>query len=235
MSNRVRVLVLSTIAAMALACPDEEPVASADAQLRDAASPTDTGEAVDTDANLVDDASTAQDASADASDADLGSADADGEDASADAGLPPDLGPPDTGAPMDSGPPADSGAPFDGGASDAGICPETLLDSVIVDCSGAYAYARIFGTRPMQAGCPDFVRLLGTRYPDISSALTGENCNTNCIWQAFQSVSFIDHCNRRNGYIVFRTRSSGSCPDLYEFSNGIFLSVAAWTMATPCP
>ena len=75
---------------------------------------------------------------------------------------------------------------------------------------------------------------LGNDYPDIQAAIAGEGCSPTCVYKPFQSVSFIDHCNRRNGYIVYRAQDP-SCADLYEFSNGLFPSVAAWEQATPCP
>lgn len=136
-----------------------------------------------------------------------------------------DLGAPDRGSSLDA-------APADLGEADAGACNDTVLDSVILECPSGYEYARVVGTRPVQRGCPDEILLSGTRYPDLPSAIAGAACNQSCVWRASMSVSFVDHCNRRNGYIIFRARG---CDDLYEFSNGLFPSVMAWTQATPCP
>lgn len=169
----------------------------------------------------------------DAGHADAGSEDAGGEDA----GMP-DQGEADQGV-NDVGL-ADSGAldtgPLDQGTSDAGpTCNDVLLDSVIVECSGSYAYARIFGVRPRVRGCDDSVLLLGSRYPDVPTAITSLGCGTDCIWQASMSVSYVDHCNRRNGYIVFTASDPTKCPSLYEFSSGIYASVMDYEADTPCP
>lgn len=157
-----------------------------------------------------------------------------------DTGAPPDSGSADTGVPdvgiaeagttPDAGE-ADAGAPADAGAVDGGVCNYIDLNVCVVDC-GAYEYAHQFVDT--LGGCPDYYRLRGNDYPDINAALAGESCNTTCIYKAFQSVSFIDHCGRRNGYIVFTAPDAG-CADLYEFSSGLYGSVADWQAATPCP
>ncbi len=146
----------------------------------------------------------------------------------ADAMTLPDMGPPDLGT-IDMGPP-DLGTP-DQGLPDSGACNYILLDAVIVDCGGTYRYARVL--RDQNSICPDVVELNGQRYPDIRSAIGGEGCNSSCIYQAGTSVSFIDHCGRRNGYIIYRA-SGMNCPELFEFSNGLYLSVSDWEANTPC-
>ena len=123
----------------------------------------------------------------------------------------------------------DAGSP-DAGSPDAGTCDYLDLDICVLDCGGL-VYGR--GFRDLQGMCPDFFRLRGHDYPDVAAALVGESCNTACIWKAAISVSFIDHCGRRNGYIVFEAPGEG-CADLYEFSSGLYMSVADWQAVTPC-
>lgn len=160
---------------------------------------------------------------------DLGTEDSGAEDSGVEDSGVEDSGPPDTG-PADTGPP-DTGV-IDAGRPDAGQCDYLELTVCIVECAGANVYARALTDR--NAVCPDIVRLLGNDYSDIRAAVTGEGCNSTCIYKPFQSVSFIDHCRRRNGYIVYRANDS-SCQDLFEFSSGLFDSVADWQLATPCP
>lgn len=214
-----------------LACAEAEDGLS-DAAARDAATPSDAGELADagaadadpTDAGPPDlgphDSGIADAGIEDAADADGGALDADGPDAAAPDAA--DVGPADAG-------PTDTGA-SDATASDAGGCDYVNFSECVVDCNGTFTYAREF--RDTNGRCPPFVRLNGTDYPDVRAAIAAESCSGACLYKAFQSVSFIDHCNRRNGYIVY---TAANCPDLFEFSNGFFTSVADWEMATPCP
>lgn len=206
-------------------CPESEPLGDA--------GPADTGStAADTgvwpDATAAD-SGTAEDTGVaeDGGDLDSGAKDAapmdagTRPDAQADAGDEPDAGPIDSGdVPQDAGP-----------TPDAGACNYIDLSVCIVEC-GAYTYARQFVDT--LGVCPDYYRLNGNDYPDISAAIAGESCNAACVFKAFQSVSFIDHCGRRNGYIIYRARDT-TCGELYEFSSGLFSSVADWEAATPCP
>ena len=156
--------------------------------------------------------------------------------AEADAGTSADGGEAEADAAVDAGPP-DGGAAEDGGepAADAGAstCRYDLGEMHIVLCGGAPTYLSElvdFADR----SCPPRYVLGGTTYGSLSDALTGEGCSDQCLYRAAMSVSFIDHCGRRNGYIVFRAPDPGACPDVYEFFNGLFPSVEAWERDTPC-
>ncbi len=210
-------------------CPESQPLGDA--------GPADSGASA-ADSGLWPDASSADTgASEDAGGLDSGAEDAavmdaqTSPDAQPDSGAQPDAGPIDSGEPPeDAGPLGDAG-PDAGPRPDAGACNYIDLSVCIVDC-GTYTYARQFVDT--LGVCPDYYRLNGNDYPDINAAITGEACNSACIFKAFQSVSFIDHCGRRNGYIIYRARDT-KCGELYEFSSGLFPSVADWQAATPCP
>jgi hypothetical protein len=200
---------LLTACAEELGALDAQPGPDAQA---DAATVTDSGlvdagaeDAMSTDA-AAEDATFADAASPDATPADAEPGDAALADAEVDAGTP------------------------DAGPGDAGSCDYLDLDICILDC-GTLQYGR--GFQDLQGQCPDFFRLQGNDYPDVAAAIAGEGCSAACIWKASVSVSFIDHCGRRNGYIIFRALGDG-CSDLYEFSNGLFRSVADWQAVTPC-
>ncbi len=124
---------------------------------------------------------------------------------------------------------ADAGV-LDASDPDAGSCNYLSVDDSLVSCAGNYVYASYL--QDQNGRCPNVWRLLGNDYPDVASAIAGEGC-LNCEWRPFQSVSFIDHCGRRNGYIIFRS-ADPMCPDRYEFSNGYYDSVEQWERDTPC-
>lgn len=145
-----------------------------------------------------------------------------GEDAAArDARAAEDAGTPDAGV-------------ADAGRRDVGACAHVVLEERIVACPAGYRYARRMGVQPARRACPEYVTLQGARYASVRAAIQGEGCRADCVWRPFRSVSFIDHCGRRNGYIVFRAGDPEVCPDLYELSSGIFESLEAWEAATPC-
>lgn len=181
----------------------------------------------------------AQQAEAGARDAaapDAASADAE---APADTGATPDATA-DSGVAEDamSGPadamsgPVDASAPYDGG----GACEFLDLDIFIVRCGNRPSYLRGFREVNMQAGCLPYWTLEGGTFTSSTAAVAGASCSPTCLYRAGTSVSFIDHCGRRNGYIVFvDDRDPVACPDLYEFSTGLFPSREAWENDTPCP
>lgn len=172
----------------------------------DSGAPTDLG--VPTDVGFAEDAGAAADAGV------------------ADTGLPEDSGLVDAGPAADAAPAVDAG-PWDGGAA----CDFLDLQVCIVQCPSGFEYLREFSDVNMTAGCAPFSMLLGNRYATTPAAIQGEGCSSQCLYKASTSVSFIDHCNHRNGYIIFR---AAGCPDLYEFSNGLFPSREAWEAATHC-
>ncbi|MCK6550277.1 hypothetical protein L6R52_30860 [Myxococcota bacterium] len=145
-----------------------------------------------------------------------------------------DVGALDTGVePTDTGvEPADTGVePGDGSTLDATPnCLYTAVDDRLVVCPGGYRYVSLFRD-PGAIGCPDYWEVDGRRAMTMADAITAASCSAACLYQATQSVSFIDHCGRRNGYIVF---TAPSCPDVYEFSNGYYRSVAEWQSETSC-
>lgn len=181
----------------------------------------------------------AQQAEAGARDAaapDAASADAE---APADTGAAPDATA-DSGVAEDamSGPadamsgPVDASAPYDGGSA----CEFLDLDIFIVRCGNRPSYLRGFREVNMQAGCLPYWTLEGGTFTSSTAAVAGASCSPTCLYRAGTSVSFIDHCGRRNGYIVFvDDRDPVACPDLYEFSTGLFPSREAWENDTPCP
>ena len=179
----------------------------------DAGSVADAGFVVD--AGVVADAGVAEDAGAVA---DTGVLE--------DAGFPDDSGLADAGLAADAAPAVDAG-PWDGGAG----CDFLDLQVCIVQCPSGFEYLREFSDVNMTAGCAPFSMLLGNRYATTPAAIQGEGCSSQCLYKASTSVSFVDHCNHRNGYIIFR---AAGCPDLYEFSNGLFPSREAWEAATHC-
>ncbi|MFO0722332.1 MAG: hypothetical protein U1E65_01030 [Myxococcota bacterium] len=151
----------------------------------------------------------------------------------ADSGVPPDSGAfpdaaelPDVGTSSDAGARADTG-PWDGGAA----CDYIDVMVAIVSCPGGYEYVREFVDTNQNPACAGFSMLFGNRYPTTLDAIHGEGCSDTCVYRASMSVSFIDPCGHRNGYIVF---AAPSCPDLYEFAEGLFPSRAAWEEALHC-
>lgn len=128
--------------------------------------------------------------------------------------------------------PADASAPYDGGSA----CEFLDLDIFIVRCGNRPSYLRGFREVNMQAGCLPYWTLEGGTFTSSTAAVAGASCSPTCLYRASTSVSFIDHCGRRNGYIVFvDDRDPVACPDLYEFSSGLFPSREAWENDTPCP
>lgn len=128
--------------------------------------------------------------------------------------------------------PVDASAPYDGGSA----CEFLDLDIFIVRCGNRPSYLRGFREVNMQAGCLPFWTLEGGTFTSSTAAVAGASCSPTCLYRASTSVSFIDHCGRRNGYIVFvDDRDPVACPDLYEFSSGLFPSREAWENDTPCP
>lgn len=128
--------------------------------------------------------------------------------------------------------PIDASAPYDGGSA----CEFLDLDIFIVRCGNRPSYLRGFREVNMQAGCLPFWTLEGGTFTSSTAAVAGASCSPSCLYRAGTSVSFIDHCGRRNGYIVFvDDRDPVACPDLYEFSSGLFPSREAWENDTPCP
>ncbi|MBK6690159.1 MAG: hypothetical protein IPG45_37185 [Deltaproteobacteria bacterium] len=158
---------------------------------------------------------------------------ADAADAGADGGpdATPDAGPADADAPdaddLDAGP--DAGPD----AGDAGPLPCDYLDLQInlVQCPGGFQYLRGFEDLNGNPNCPPYWELGGNQYSTAPAAVSGQGCNSACIYQASTSVSLIDPCGRRNGYIIF---TANGCPDIYEFSDGIFPSVEAWEAQLNC-
>lgn len=150
------------------------------------------------------------DATPDAAVLDAAAPDADNLDAGLDAG--PDAGP---------------------DAGDAGPLPCDYLDLQInlVQCPGGFQYLRGFEDLNGNPNCPPYWELGGNQYSSSAAAVSGQGCNSACIYQASTSVSLIDPCGRRNGYIIF---TANGCPDIYEFADGIFPSVEAWEAQLNC-
>jgi hypothetical protein len=109
-------------------------------------------------------------------------------------------------------------------------CLYTAIDDRLVVCPGGYRYVSLFRD-PGAVGCPDYWEVDGQRAATMADAITAAGCGATCLYAATQSVSFIDHCGRRNGYIVF---TAPSCPDVYEFSSGYYRSVDDWERETSC-
>lgn len=163
---------------------------------------------------------------ADADPADVADVGADGGvDAAPDA-ADPDASPADADL-LDAGP--DAGPD----AGDAGPLPCDYLDLQInlVQCPGGFQYLRGFEDLNANPNCPPYWELGGNQYSSAAAAVSGQGCNSACIYQASTSVSLIDPCGRRNGYIIF---TANGCPDIYEFADGIFPSVEAWEAQLNC-
>ena len=136
--------------------------------------------------------------------------------------------------PADLGPSVDAGEIHDLGAdasSDAG-CDYLDLDLIIVKCASAYAYARRWVD--LNSQCADYYELTGHSGPSLSGVIEDAMCDPSCEYRARMSVSFIDPCGRRNGYIVYGTADDELCPPLYEFAEGLFPSREAWEKVINC-
>lgn len=202
--------------ALVCACSDPAPVTVADASApaRDAA------------ASAPDAAETGRDAAAPAPDAEPAPADA--QPASDDAavmGVDAVVVGDDAASVV-----ADAATPYDGGAT----CDFLDLDLLIARCGNGYGYLRRWSDVNMAPACLPYWTLLGGTYTSSSAAITGAGCSDACHYRAGISVSFVDHCGRRNGYIVFTDPDPAACPDVYEFSTGLFPSQEAWARDTPC-
>jgi hypothetical protein len=79
--------------------------------------------------------------------------------------------------------------------------------------------------------CPVYYTLNGMEYATAQQAISANQCNGACQYVATMSVSLL-HCERRTGYIKW---TADSCPDIYEFPEGVYYSVEQWRMANPCP
>lgn len=79
--------------------------------------------------------------------------------------------------------------------------------------------------------CPVYYTLNGMEYATAEQAIRANQCDGACQYVATMSVSLL-HCERRTGYIKW---TADSCPDIYEFSEGVYYSVEQWRMANPCP
>ena len=113
-------------------------------------------------------------------------------------------------------------------------CSYLDLSIWIVGCDGGYRYLRewteIGGASPRE--CPPYYTLGPDRFEDLESALESDACDDACLAAAATSVSYI-RCGRRSGYIIYRSEGR-DCPELYEFSEGIFESFEAYDEAHPC-
>lgn len=144
----------------------------------------------------------------------------------------PDGGADDAGA-QDATP---SDATVDGGPGDAAAdggqpCDYLDLNLNIVLCPGGYEYLRGFEDLNQNPACAPYWELRGNSYATSQAAIAGEGCGATCVYQASTSVSLIDPCGRRNGYIIY---TASGCPDLYEFAEGLFPSVEAWEAQLNC-
>lgn len=79
--------------------------------------------------------------------------------------------------------------------------------------------------------CPVYYTLNGMEYATAEQAISANQCEGACQYVATMSVSLL-HCERRTGYIKW---TADSCPDIYEFPEGVYYSVEQWRMANPCP
>ena len=131
--------------------------------------------------------------------------------------------PPDA---LDAAPEADAPDPPDGAAPCA-----YLDDPRILHCADAYEYARVWTDVGDPVACPPFVLFRGLRYADLHAAAAAQGCDPMCLYRPGISVSYL-HCGSRNGYIVYQATA---CPDVYEFAEGLYLSVEAHEAAHPCP
>ena len=144
-----------------------------------------------------------------------------------------DVSEPDTDASTD----ADAAdTPRDATEPDAGAeCSYLDLSLWIVECDGGYRYLREWteiGGASLEA-CPAYYTLGSDRHESADAALASEGCNADCLAAAATSVSYI-RCGRRSGYIIYRS-GRPECPELYEFSEGIFESFEEYDAAHPCP
>jgi hypothetical protein len=143
---------------------------------------------------------------------------------------PSDGEPTDRGDPLDAGELADASEDRDLSA-DAG-CDYLDLDIIIVKCAGGYEYAR--GFADLNGQCPGYYELRGNTAPTLSGVIQDAMCDPTCEYRARTSVSFIDPCGRRNGYIIYGTPDDELCPPQYEFAEGLFPSREAWEKVLNC-
>jgi hypothetical protein len=222
------------------AAPDAH-VTEEDAPLDSSDALSDPGE--DSEADSASDGGTTPDVSTDSHDAnDEPDADASESDAdsSTDTDAIGDMSVPDADASTDAdaiGDASDAAPDPDASVPDVGTeCSYLDLSIWIVDCDGGYRYLRewtdIDGASAEE--CPAvYTIMMEFAFTNARDALESDGCNPDCLAAAATSVSYL-RCGRRSGYIIYRSDTS-ECPELYEFSEGIYESFEEYDEANPCP
>lgn len=152
-----------------------------------------------------------------------------------DADFTGDLGPVSDATPrdaeLDAGEAPDAAGADAEPAGDAG-CDYIDLDAFIVKCSSGFRYAYRFVDT--NQSCAEYFQLGAFSGSTLLEVIEAAECDPSCQYAPATSVSFIDPCDRRNGYIVFRAADDEQCPPVYEFAEGLFSSVEAWEQALNC-
>ena len=112
-------------------------------------------------------------------------------------------------------------------------CAYVSIDDKVVHCGSSYKSVHHFSAPSSSSTqCPDFwgMTASGPHHASAADAAAASGCDTTCVWSAAISVSML-HCGQKTGFIRF---DAPGCPQLFQFPDGYFPSVAAWEAAHPC-
>ena len=115
----------------------------------------------------------------------------------------------------------------------APACAYVSIDDKVVHCGSSYKSVHHFSAPSSSSTqCPDFwgMTASGPHHASAMDAAAASGCDTTCVWSAAISVSML-HCGQKTGFIRF---DAAGCPQLYQFPDGYYPSVAAWEAAHPC-
>jgi hypothetical protein len=142
------------------------------------------------------------------------------------------------------------GGPGDGGQSDGGEvhqgCDDPLatahedcdyldLQQYLVHCPEEGWSTLREWVDPHRSVCPRYHTLHAQRCGPREETIQWAGCETDCVRQAFQNISFI-HCGQRNDFTTWAHVDGDEerCPTLLRFHEGFWNSLEEWQDAHPC-